>query len=236
MVKKLEKKIPDNSQFFTEYLSKPKHNTLSYQRIPKNHLVLFGAKLDDEYVKHYDDLKSIAKSLDIDIVPLLFKGKVEDSEKLHELLNIDSFLGKHKIEGIFVKNYNTSIEIGGHVYRVMCGKYVSEKFKEKNMKGWKQENTGKGKWEVFCEGFRTEARWLKAIQATRDNGELTESPKDIGGLIRKIHFDICEEEKENIKEFLWEQFKGDILRKSIAGFPEWYKELVLTNLTYKKEE
>ena len=34
--------FPDGIVFYTEYLKKPKHNTLKYDRIPKNHLMLFA--------------------------------------------------------------------------------------------------------------------------------------------------------------------------------------------------
>ena len=32
------------------------------------------------------------------------------------------------------------------------------------MNGWSKENTAGGKWEVFKQGYRTEARWDKSIQ------------------------------------------------------------------------
>lgn len=226
-VKSIADKITDDSQFYTEYLKKPKHNTLAYQRIPKNHLALFGMKLFDKYITDWEVLKEWADRLDIDIVPCLFTGKINTPDEVKHFLEVDSYLGNEKIEGIFVKNYHREMEIGGHWHRLMCGKFVSEEFKEKHIKGWKQTNTTKGNWQLFCEGYRTEARWRKAIQALRDNGELTDSPKDIGNLIKTVKLDIINEEKENIKDFLWDTFKEDLLRKSIAGLPQFYKNYLL---------
>jgi len=37
--------FPDDIIFYAEYLKKPKHNTLKYDRIPKNHLMLFAISL-----------------------------------------------------------------------------------------------------------------------------------------------------------------------------------------------
>ena len=38
----MEPWIPDNIIFYGEYLSKPKHNVLNYERPPKNNIILFG--------------------------------------------------------------------------------------------------------------------------------------------------------------------------------------------------
>ncbi|MCH8034511.1 MAG: hypothetical protein IH950_12255, partial [Bacteroidetes bacterium] len=69
--------------------------------------------------------------------------------------------------------------------------------------------------------------WHKAIQHFRDDGKLTESPKDIGPLIQEVLRDIEEEELENIKEELWRLFKKPIQRIVVAGFPEWYKQQLM---------
>ena len=42
-VKSIEYKLPNNIIFYGEYLKNPHHNTLTYDRIPKNHIILFGA-------------------------------------------------------------------------------------------------------------------------------------------------------------------------------------------------
>lgn len=113
------------------------------------------------------------------------------------------------------------------VFPLMAGKFVSEAFKEVHRAGWKKEHTGKGRWETFVDGYRTEARWHKAIQHLREGGKLDGSPKDIGPLIKEIQKDVAEEERQTIMEFLWKEFGQEVLRKAIAGFPEWYKEQLL---------
>ena len=58
----------------------------------------------------------------------------------------------------------------------------------------------------------------------RESGELTGTPKDIGALIRETRIDIETEEKENIKDALWNIYKEDILKYSVFGLAQFYKE------------
>ena len=84
------------------------------------------------------------------------------------------------------------------------------------------------------QGFKSEARWQKAIIHLKEKGILENSPKDIGKLILEIQKDIKEEEQEDIKNYLYKFIIKDILRKSTQGFPEWYKEQLLNNLNKDK--
>lgn len=221
-IKSIEDRLPDNMMFYGEYLKTPKHNVNCYDRTPKNHIILFGAcKPNGKFIKDY---YKYAELFDLETVPTIFKGKVNDFEELKDLLKKESVLGKCKIEGFVVKNYSKELLLGGRIIPLMCGKYVSEEFKEVHRKNWSRENTGKGKWDSFKESFQTEARWLKALFYLRDNGELENAPRDIGTIMKRVQIDIEEEEKENIKEFLWKEFGREVLRKSIKGIPEWYKE------------
>jgi len=226
----IEDTLPDNTVFYCEYLNKPKHNVLSYANAPTNNLVLFG-------VYHLKDFRFLntgaareiwADMLGIDAVPVLANNIViSNPEELLSYLKTESYLGKEKIEGVVVKNYEKEMFFNEQLYPIQAVKYVSEAFKERHSNNWSKENTGKGKWDSYKGSFCTEARWHKAIQHLRDNGELTDSPKDIGPLMKEIHNDITEEEKENIQAFLWKEFKGDLLRTATRGMPEWYKEYLL---------
>lgn len=227
-VQSIESILPRGVFYYSEYLKKPKHNTLAYSTTPKHHLALFGVSFGTTtFINVHADLCAHAAMLDIDVVPCLHSGEV-DKESLHDsllsLLDTDSYLGGTKIEGVVVKNYAQDALTGRCIIPVLMGKFVSEAFKEKHQKTWTAENTARGGWAAFCESHRSEARWTKAVQHTRDNGNLLLEPKDIGGLIKEIQRDIIEEEKDCIKDYLWKEFGQELLRKSIAGFPEWYKE------------
>lgn len=221
----IKNKIPDNTIFYCENLQQPRHNILAYERVPKNHIILFGTS--DVSEKFYEDLDYYAELLEIERVPVIYKGLIQNPEKLLEMLETDSVLGGCKIEGVVVKNYSKQFMLGDVPIPLMSGKYVSEKFKENHHKNWGKEYSAKGKWDIFKESFRTEARWNKAIQHLEEKGELEKDPRDIGKLIKEIQMDITQEESEDIKDFLWKEYGSEVLRKATAGFPEWYKNKLL---------
>ena len=226
-IQSIQERLPEGIIFYTEYLNKPKHNTLKYNRVPKNNLILFGVMTVTTVF--YNNLLYYSDLFDIETIPIIYKGKVDNAEYLKSMLERESVLGGCKVEGVVVKNYNRPFIINGMDVPIMSGKYVSEAFKEVHQNRWGTEEKGKNKLEVFFESFRTEARWEKAIQHLREKGELENDPGDIGKLIKEVQFDIEEEEKENIKDFLWKEFNGQLKRKASAGVAEWYKNRLLNN-------
>jgi len=212
--------------FYCEYLEKPHHNTLTYSRIPNNNLYLFGIYKDGGWVSDYEILNEWADKTEIEKPNVLYVGSIKNPEELEKYLETDSVLGNTKIEGIVVKNYNEPSMRGNFFIPISMGKYVSEKFKEKHDKGWNKK-TSKGKLELFIEGFRTEARWDKAIQHLKENDELENAPRDIAKLMKEIDRDIKEEELENIKDSLVKIVLPDINRKAKAGFAEYYKKSLM---------
>lgn len=229
---KITKSFKPETYFYCEYLQKPKHNTLKYNQTPKNHLVIFDALIGGAWASR-KQLERIAKLLDIDVVPEIYRG-VAVPEDIKNMLDRESYLGGEKIEGVVIKNYGQMLMLGGHVFPLFT-KFVSEKFKEKHEVDWKARSPKTSLLE-FIKGFKTEARWRKSIIHLEEQGKLTNSPKDIGQLIQMIQDDIVAEEEKNIKDFLYKQFITDILRSSINGFPQWYKEKLLNNLNTPAHE
>ena len=118
--------------------------------------------------------------------------------------------------------------VGGQIYPLFT-KYVREAFKERHDVEWKVKSP-KGALDEFIDGFRSNARWQKALIHLREKGLLENHPRDIAKLIKTVQDDIEEEEGEYIKNFLYNKFLGNIKRKSISGLPEWYKEKLLENI------
>lgn len=221
--------FPEGIAFYGETLCKPKHNILTYDRVPKGHWCLFGA-VDLKSMKPlpYRQLAKYATQFEVDVVPRLGGTHINVDpstlqEELDKWLETESYLGGQKIEGVVIKNYNEQLIIGGTVLPILCAKFVSERFKEKHAKDWSVENTSGGKMGVLKEKYKSEVRWEKALQHLRDDGIITSEPKDIGALIKEVKRDIVEEEKQEIMEALWKIHSGDILKVSTAGLPEWYK-------------
>lgn len=228
----------ENFVVYSETLSKPKHNTLSYSRVPKNHIAIYGVSdgAGEVFLSQHVLLQQVAAEFDVDVVPLLFYGNVHSPEGIRELLDLESFLGGEKIEGIVVKNFNKTLLVGDQVVPLMSGKLVSERFKERH-KSWPKEHTPRGKFDTFKESFRTNARWIKAIQRLGEDGKLEESPKDIGILLKYLHQDLEAEQKEDIKEELYNLFIREIKAEAVKGFPEFYKEyLVNKNVEFVEQQ
>jgi hypothetical protein len=227
-VRSIKIDFPKEIYFYCEYLQKPKHNVLRYERVPKNHLVLFDCIYDGVWAD-MEQLKKMANALDIDMIPVLYSGE-SNIEIVGNLLNAKSYLGGEIVEGVVVKNYNQKIVLGGAVYPLFT-KYVREQFKERHKTDYKaRERSGLEGINSYIDGFKTEARWQKAYQYLRDIGEIEKSPKDIGKLIKRVREDIVEEEKENIKNELYKIFIDKILRRSTHGLPEWYKKFLAESL------
>ena len=226
------------SGFFVygEYLNKPKHNTLAYGRMPKNNIIVFSVKIGQNFLRDYDEIKKFADRLDFETVPVLFRGEVEtDPEKRLSTIknlvdNTPSILGENTVEGVVIKNYTQLTTIG---HPTVCfGKHVKDEFKERNMREWKASSE-KSKEQALIESYRTEAFWLKVIQHARDDGELENSPRDIGKLIGRAKKEWNEEHwdanvnKDSFTYKIAKLFHPKVERKVVAGLPEFYKEQLL---------
>lgn len=224
-VEQIQDKVPDNMIFYCEYLKKRKHNTLFYDRVPKNHLILFGVMRADE--KFSGRLTHWSMELEIERVPLIYQGKISSSDEILKMLDQESILGGPKIEGVVVKNYSRPFLLGGQPIPLMAGKFVSDSFKEVHRERWGKEEKSKGRMQMFFESFKTEARWEKAVQHLREEGQIENEPRDIGKLFKAVNIDIETEEMEAAKDFLWKEFKGELTRTASRGLAEWYKKKLL---------
>lgn len=215
--------LHDGWTYRGEYLQKPKHNTLCYERIPTKHVIIFDINTAEEVYLPYFDKVDEAKRIGLEVVPML-DFAITNAERLKSLLETDSILGGQKIEGVVLKNYS----VFGPDKKVKMGKYVSEAFKEKHQKAWKAANPGRqDAIDNLITQLRTDARWQKGIQHLREVGELENDPRDIGKLLKAIGQDVYTEEGEWIKEQLFKWAWPQIQRGITRGFPEWYKEQLL---------
>ena len=209
-----------------EYLQKPKHNALVYDRIPNNHLIIFDINIGNENYLSYPSKDEEAGRLGLECVPLLWYGKSPSIEVLRELLGSVSVLGGQKIEGVVIKPLN--YDLFGLDKKVLMGKFVSEAFKEVHSGAWKESNPNTQ--DIITKigsGYQTPARWAKAVQHLRELGQLDDSPKDIGNLLKEVSQDILKEEEENIKELLFKYAWPKISWVANSGLPEWYKEQLM---------
>lgn len=223
----IKDKLHAETSYYGEVISTNKHNTLAYRSVPRNYVVLYGICSKGFWADDHEVLTKEADVLGFDSVPLLFSGVVIDKKHLDEFMQTESFYGGTKIEGMVIKNYNQQAI---SAYSSMCfGKYVSEAFKEANSAGWAAKP---GKMEELMNSFTDKKRWEKAIQHLRDDGKLTDSPKDIGLLIPEILNDFTTERKQEVMEQLWRVSLRDITKHATKGFPEFYKSYLAEKSTF----
>jgi hypothetical protein len=207
-----------------EYLSKPKHNTMVYERVPKGNIILFDVdRGDQDYLTPYEVL-DVAEHLDLEAVPVLaaFRAK-PDMGDIKGLLGYQSVLGNGTIEGVVLKNYGMYDE----GKKVLMAKMVSEDFVERHSKSWKKRNPSRKDFIAdLTDGLATEACWTKAVQHCREAGEIEGIPQDIPTVMREICRDTEKEMRVEIQDALWHHFWPQIRRGLTKGLPEFYKALL----------
>lgn len=199
-----------------EYLRSPKHNTIAYDRTPKNHIILFD--IDRGHCDYLtpDEAARFARAMGFEYVRTWMTAEPFDDNWLTET----SALGGALVEGVVIKDY-ASIGADG---KVSMAKVVRKSFVEVHKKEWKDKHPGKK--DIVgsvIDQYRSEARWQKAVQHLAEAGELVNAPQDIGRLLEEAQRDIDAECAEEIKELLWQANRKAILRGCVKGLPDWYK-------------
>lgn len=212
-------KLKPGRMYHAEAITKPKQNVLLYARIPMGGLVLFDISntlTPGDYVA-YPHMVNIAKQLDLEVVPCLHYGEVYSAKELEHFLEIDSFLGGTKLEGIVIKNYKRFGRDGHPIF----AKMIRPEYREAHKMEWK---AGPNVRKQLIKALATEARWQKAVQHMAELDLLVNAPQDIGPLLREINQDLLLEETDRIKDKLFNAYWKEISRGVCRGFPEWYKK------------
>lgn len=221
--KELESGLTSGWTYRGEYLNTPKHNTLAYGRVPNHNFILFDVETAPSHFLDRAEKEAEARRLGLEVVPCYYQGPGADIglEKFKSFLENESILGGQKVEGVVLKNY-AKFTLDG---KLACAKIVSEAFKEIHGVEWKKNNPNKADVvEMLIAKYGTEPRRRKAVQRLREAGKLTETPKDIGLLLKSVSEDVLEECKDAIQEELFEHFWKDIARGINRDIPLWYKK------------
>lgn len=230
-------KPPYRTTVFCEYFSKPKQNTIAYARIPNNNLILFDVQVDTLYLRR-NEKEAFANDHNMEITPLLWAGDGSEvtDDLIKHLLTTPSMLGHQagfdRIEGIVVKNYDKLYDITRYrqyeefSHPWMSAKIVNDSFKEKNH----DENPNRtNKFQELKDSYRTEARMLKSIQHLKEQGLLVGELADLRLLVPEVIRDIIEEEKEDIKERLWNLYGNEIVGYASKEMVPTYKKCLTEN-------
>ncbi len=224
-LKSIEEKIPTGFTFRGEYLSKPKHNMLAYDREPKNNIIVFDVNNGEESYIPIEEKCVYAESIDLECVPALFTGIITDVTMLRSFFDRESILGGQKIEGMVIKP--AKYDLFGRDKKVLMGKFVSEAFKEVHSNEWKKEHGTPSNGEIvqlLGAQYGTPARWQKALIHAREAGTITDSLKDIGMLMAEVPNDILKECETEIRDKLFAWAWPQLRRIVARGLPQWYKD------------
>lgn len=219
-VTSLQPLLRDGYTYRGEYVQNPRHNVLVYDRAPEKFIILFDVMdSDGRYLN--GDMKTIeASRIGLELVPLLYKGAYR-RDILEGLLEQRSILGGQKVEGVVVKPHDRSI----------IGKYVSPAFKEL-MTG--KKSTPRPPREAIIDSLvaelATDARWQKAVIHLRERGELTETKRDIGPLMKEAGKDMHDETAAYVRERLFSWAWPQISKAALRSLPDWYSRQLETEV------
>jgi len=217
--------------FIFEYCKTPRQNTLKYDRVPKNNLMLLDVFVNKKPDWQLRDIMAIA--LDFETPQIIYEGDAKPSQEMFdEWLKTQSSLGGTTIEGVVIKNYNQQMVFAGRS-QPMFAKFVREEFKELNKQNW---GDGIPMMERLFSPFAKEPRWEKVIQHAREEGKLLNQPKDIGFLLPEIEKDFEEECEHLIKNALYGEYRREFLKRMTNGFAQFYKQKLLDSQLKEKGE
>jgi RNA ligase len=203
-----------------EYLSKPKHNHLAYDRTPRGCIVLFDVSTETDWLSR-EELEAEAERIGLEVVPLIFAGKLEHLGELQPFMKRKPLLGgDFDIEGVVVKNHSRYGQDG----KPLFAKLVRDDFKEAQNAEWKTKQKSMADIrDEIGQLLQSPARWRKAIQRMKEDGTWTGTPRDIGTLIKLVQADLADEAKEQTANALLDWAWPQVSRVAIRGLPEWYK-------------
>ena len=220
------KDLPESYVFRGEYLKTPKHNVLAYNRIPKDHIIIYDIEINDGGNDYFPplDVKYVAEDCGFEVVPTLWTGLFDDidQELIDRLMKTQSTLGGPLVEGIVIKCYDL---LDSRDKTLMC-KFVRPEVRE--MISGKQGKNRRGIIEEIGERLAIPARFDKAFHQADEQGLITGEPKDIGPMIKILNTDF-EEHVDEIKNLLYANFRKDIMKVASRGFPKWYKKKLLVD-------
>lgn len=151
-----------------EYLNRPKHNCIAYDRTPKNNIILYDIELPDGTFMEPAKMALAAFHMGFEVVPMLgvmhFAATKNDFDTW---LQLESKLGGSTIEGVVLKNYSVRTDFGDPVFV----KYVSEAFKEAHKRSAGTLKKG-DVIEAIGTKYWSPARFQKAVQHLEEAGEL----------------------------------------------------------------
>ncbi|SNW62027.1 RNA ligase [Orpheovirus IHUMI-LCC2] len=242
----INNRLNDNYIYHGEALSKKRHNVIKYSRLPKCCIVIYDIyDIKTREWLDYNKKKEECNRLGLECVKLLYMNdKVETNmiDKCNELINkiedgtlysqLSTDDNKCNMEGVVLKHHNFYDQRKEKTSAVKL-KLVSENFKERHKKPEVKDRTiswdneiGNEVTELLKEyglQFNTEARFRKAYQRVRDNGEKI----TYDAVVRDLDVDFDKEYMKETMVYLYAHLSQVIKRYGRSSLSEWYKNQTL---------
>lgn len=213
-----------NYTYIGEYLMKPHHNVLTYDRVPMGNIVVFdivhpnGQTLPPGELE-YEVERSSFELIQFEMMDALDAIRIGQTTPSY----FKSQLGGPS-EGIVVKTL-------GKLDERIVAKFVSDQFKE--VKGDRTSrniaNPGKNVAVTMANKYCPSARFLKAVQRMKEDGLWTGSMRDIPKLRELVARDLSEECGEQIKAELYELYRKEIQKAALQPVAAWYEQYLFND-------
>lgn len=216
-IRAVSDRLRPGATYHGEYLQRPKHNVLAYERVPKNHVVLFDVVVDGGFM-HPSLLAEFCEEAGA-FEPVQYRY-MHLSEVTPAVFQTSQLGGVP--EGVVIKHNG------------VAAKLVSVQFHEvKEDRTTRTRPNPKADLAVtLANKYCPPARYLKAVQRLKEAGEWNGDLRDIGSLRREISQDIHLECAEEIKQYLYELVRKDVLKQSLGPLTEWYKQYLTNENAY----
>lgn len=216
-IRAVASRLPHGVTFHGEYLQKPKHNVLAYERVPRNHVVLFDAVSAGQFV----DPSSLAGLCET-------VGAFEPVQ--HRYMHLSE---------VTPAAFQTS-QLGGVPEGVVikhngvAAKLVSVQFHEvKEDKTTRTRPNPQADLAVtLANKYCPPARYIKAVQRLKENGQWHGDKRDIGLLRREVSADLEGECGSEIRDWLYENTRKALLRQALSPLTEWYEQYLTNENAY----
>ena len=214
-----------NHSYLGEYLMKPHHNVLTYDRVPAGHIVVFDVVDPDGGCLLYSQWEDRVRldgfePVQCDFMPAVDAIRIGQQTPQY----FKSMLGGPS-EGIVVKT------TGGYLNDRIVAKFVSDQFKE--VKGDRTSrniaNPAKNVAVTMANKYCPSARFLKAVQRLKEEDLWTGSMKDIPKIREYVARDLTEECAEDIKTELYELYRKEIQKSALLPIAAWYEQYLFND-------
>ncbi len=218
--------------FFAEFVRDIQHNTLRYDRAPKNNLYLFDVmnispSNQIEWLRPRS-LCEYAQILGVEPVAYDAVNIAVSMSEIEKMIAKPSVLGGSR-EGVVVKNYDRIYDYFGY-QTFVAYKFVRKEFVELNRKQWKQNNPNTGDlYEQAIGIINKENAWKKAIQHARDNGQLNGRMQDMPVIFAELEKDYETEYKPEVEKQVIPKIHQKTRRSLVQGLPLYYKQMLYEN-------